>query len=43
VMAVSAYALANLPDLITRGLKQPATPVAAQQPSDSVLKQRGSR
>src|SRR5207247_8068981 len=38
VMAASAYVLANLPDLIARGPKQPATPVVAQQPSDSVGK-----
>jgi carboxypeptidase Q len=37
VMAVSAYALANLSDLIPRGPKEPQTPVAAQVPSDSVM------
>ena len=41
VMAASAYVLANLPDLIARGPKQPATPVVAQQPSDSVVKAKG--
>ena len=43
VMAVSAYVLANLPDLITRGPKQPATPVVAQQPSDSVVNNKKGR
>ena len=43
VMAVSAYALANLPDLIARGPKQPATPVVAQVPSDSVVNNRKGR
>jgi hypothetical protein len=43
VMAVSAYALANFSDLIPRGPKQPVTPVAAQQPSDSVVQAKRSR
>src|SRR5207247_11187139 len=41
VMAASAYVLANLPDLIARGPKQPATPVVAQQPSDSGVEAEG--